>query len=541
MFKIFRNIVCLRVQRERRTSLCSAKSCMILQTAYVMVNSSGLRTGSRRKKTKEFDWKDWLFLRLLFICGANTSRLRYYTLHHHIHGGDTHHRTPPMASAAASSCSLLRLPPSSFPLSRRRDATSTSRRRTVFPAVASVADPREEEIVIVGAGIAGLATALSLHRLGIRSVVLEQGDSLRAGGTSLTLFKNGWRVLDSIGVADELRGQFLQIQGLVMRADDGRELRSFVLEEETPGQEARAVERRVLLETLASPLPPNTISFSSRLKSIRKDGSHGSLLELEDGDSIRAKIVIGCDGVRSPVAKWMGFSEPRYVGHCAFRGLAVYPEGHSHKAKVNYIYGRGIRAGFLPISSTKVYWFICWNSVSPGPKIKDPSVLKQEALNLVRSWPEELLDVIQNTSEDVVIKTPLVDRWLWPILTPSASSNGVVVVGDAWHPMTPNLGQGACCALEDSVVLVKKLATAIRSGRHSAVDEALQDYSRERWARIFPLTVRSNITGSLLQWDDPLVCAFRNNVMVPRLVSLGPMLEHTNFECEMLEQSVTSV
>lgn len=146
----------------------------------------------------------------------------------------------------------------------------------------------------------------------------------------------------------------------------------------------------------------------------------------------------------------------------------------------------------------------------------------------------ELLDVMQNTPDDSVIKTPLVDRWLWPGLTPSASSNGVVVVGDAWHPMTPNLGQGACCALEDSVVLAKKLAAAIRGGQDS-VDAAMQDYSQERWARIFPLTARSSLVGSLLQWDNPLVCAFRNNIMVPKLVSLGPFLEHTNFECEMLE------
>ncbi|WOK98923.1 hypothetical protein Cni_G07635 [Canna indica] len=321
---------------------------------------------------------------------------------------------------------------------------------------------------------------------------------------------------------------------LVMRADDGRELRSFLFKDEDPGQEVRAVERRVLLETLASRLPQNTINFSSRLKSIRKHDSGGSLLELEDGGCLRAKIVIGCDGVRSPIAKWMGFSEPRYVGHCAFRGLGVYPGGHPHKSKVNYIYGRGIRAGFVPISPTKVYWFICFNSASPGPKITDASLLKQEAFNLVRSWPAELLDVIQNTPDDVVIKTPLVDRWLWPGLTPSASTNGVVVVGDAWHPMTPNLGQGACCALEDSVVLVKKLAGAMQGGQ-DLVDAALRDYSQERWARIFPLCARSNLVGSLLQWDNPLVCAFRNNIMVPKLVRLGPFLEHTKFECEVLE------
>uniref|UniRef100_A0ACD5ULI0 Uncharacterized protein n=1 Tax=Avena sativa TaxID=4498 RepID=A0ACD5ULI0_AVESA len=81
-------------------------------------------------------------------------------------------------------------------------------------ASASSSSPEEtKDVVIVGAGIAGLATALSLRRLGVGATVLEQGPSLRAGGTSLTLFKNGWRVLDSIGVADELRAKYLRVQG----------------------------------------------------------------------------------------------------------------------------------------------------------------------------------------------------------------------------------------------------------------------------------------------------------------------------------------
>lgn len=67
--------------------------------------------------------------------------------------------------------------------------------------------------MVVGGGIAGLAVSLALHRLGVSSLVLEQGRTLRAGGTSLTLFKNGWRVLDSLGVGDELRQDFLPIQG----------------------------------------------------------------------------------------------------------------------------------------------------------------------------------------------------------------------------------------------------------------------------------------------------------------------------------------
>ncbi|GMH09543.1 hypothetical protein Nepgr_011384 [Nepenthes gracilis] len=103
---------------------------------------------------------------------------------------------------------------------------------------------QKEDIVIVGAGIAGLATALSLHRLGIQSLVLEQASSLRAGGTSLTLFKNGWRILDAMGVGDDLRSQFLEIQGIVMKTERGRELRSFRFKDEDKSQEVRAVERK---------------------------------------------------------------------------------------------------------------------------------------------------------------------------------------------------------------------------------------------------------------------------------------------------------
>ncbi|TYH81499.1 hypothetical protein ES332_D03G204500v1 [Gossypium tomentosum] len=342
--------------------------------------------------------------------------------------------------------------------------------------IKALAGVRKEYIVIVGAGIAGLATAVSLHRLGIGSVMLEQAASLRTGGTSLTLFKNEWRVLDAIGVADNLRGQFLEIQGMVVNSEDGRELRSFKFKDEDQTQEVRAVERRILLETLADELPPETVRFSSKLAKIQSSENGETLLQLTDG-----------------------------------------------------------RAGYVPVSPTKVYWFICYNSPSsPGPKITDPALLRKQAKELVNNWPEELIRLIDLCPDETISKTPLVDRWLWPGLSPPASTGKVVLVGDAWHPMTPNLGQGACCALEDSVILTRKLADAIKSGP-TAVEGALRAYGEERWPRVFPLTVRENLVGSLLQWDNQLVCSIRNNVVIPKLVRLGPVLEHTNFECEPLK------
>lgn len=320
---------------------------------------------------------------------------------------------------------------------------------------------------------------------------------------------------------------------MAIKREDGRELRSFKFKEKDESQEVRAVERGILLETLANQLPPDTIHFSSKLAKIDKSESGETLLKLTDGTQLSAKILIGCDGIRSPIATWMGFSEPRYVGHCAFRGLAVYPDGQPFEPKVNYIYGRGVRAGYVPVSPTKVYWFVCYNSSTPGPKITDPAVLKKQTGELVKNWPLELLNIIDLTPDDTIIRTPLVDRWLWPNISPSASTGRVVLVGDAWHPMTPNLGQGACCALEDAVVLARKLASAIKS-EPTTVENALKSYETERWPRIFPLTIRANLVGTLLQLDNPLVCSVRNNIVIPKVVRLGPILEHTNFECEPL-------
>ncbi|XP_027773866.1 monooxygenase 2 isoform X2 [Solanum pennellii] len=343
-------------------------------------------------------------------------------------------------------------------------------------------------------------------------------------GVSFLKFKeNHWFIFE----------EYPGICRLAIKSEDGRELRSFRFKDEDESQEVRAVERRVLLETLASRLPPDAISFSSKLANIERSENGETLLELEDGIRISAKILIACDGIRSPVAKLMGFPEPNYVGHCAFRGLAYFPEGQPFEPKVNYIYGKGVRAGYVPVSETKVYWFICYNSSSPGPKITDPSILRQQAEQLVRNWPTELINLINLTPDDTIIRTSLVDRWLWPSISPPASTGSIVLVGDAWHPMTPNLGQGACCALEDSIVLTKKLAEAIKSKRTS-VEDAFKAYGSERWPRIFPLTVRAYLVGALLQWDNPVICAVRDNIVVPKLVRLGPVLEHTNFEFDPL-------
>ncbi|KAI3877304.1 hypothetical protein MKX03_024239, partial [Papaver bracteatum] len=123
----------------------------------------------------------------------------------------------------------------------------------------------------------------------------------------------------------------------------------------------RSVHRRALLEALLEELPADTIRYSSRLRSIEKTetrngaDSFGVIVHLEDGTTINTKVLIGCDGVHSVVAKWLGLKAPVSSGRYAVRGLGVFPEGHGLKHEVQQFVAEGQRFGILPNTNTDVF------------------------------------------------------------------------------------------------------------------------------------------------------------------------------------------
>ncbi|KAH0775264.1 hypothetical protein KY290_012401 [Solanum tuberosum] len=295
----------------------------------------------------------------------------------------------------------------------------------------------EENIVIVGAGIAGLATSLALHRLGLRSIVLESADSLRATGFALALWTNAWRALDALGIGDSLRQRSLSITGLKsFSADSGAPIKevSFVGNNSVE-YESRCVRRKDLLETLANELPQGAIRYSSKVDSIEESGPL-KLVHLADGSTIRTKALIGCDGVNSVVANWLGLQKPVYFGRSAIRGFVEYPEKHGYQPKFHTYFGGGVRFGFLPSDEKSLYWFCTFTpSVVhfDGNAEQDPMKLKQFVLNKASNVSKELSTIIDRTTLNC----------------------------DALHSMTPDLGQGGCSALEDSVVIAKCLGEAL--------------------------------------------------------------------------------
>ncbi|XP_058088759.1 monooxygenase 2-like [Magnolia sinica] len=363
-----------------------------------------------------------------------------------------------------------------------------------------------EEVVIVGAGIAGLATALALKKVGVRVLVLERSQELRAAGAAITLFPNAWRALDALGVATNLTSIHPPFHAVSITSVATGTLKrvsySGTLDRGSMG--TRSVHRKALLEALAKELPPGTIRFSSKLASISSNetlqDSPTYVLHMDDDTVVKTKVLIGCDGVHSAIAQWLGLAAPVYSGRAAVRGLAVFPEGHGLNHEVQQFVGDGFRAGLVPLTNKDIYWFITYKkSFINGEETRDPELIQKDVLeNLTKNLPEIYLDMVRHCDLDTLTCAPLMFRYPWDVIFGTISKGTVTVAGDAMHPMTPDLAQGGCSALEDAVILGRCIGNSLLESRKfesKRVKCALERYVKERRWRAAGLITGAYFSG----------------------------------------------
>ncbi|XP_030500621.2 monooxygenase 2 [Cannabis sativa] len=404
-----------------------------------------------------------------------------------------------------------------------------------------------EDIVIVGAGIAGLTTSLGLHREGIRSLVLESSDSLRTTGFAFTAWTNAWKALDAVGIGDSLRQRHDLFHGISTTSTiSGVQTseKSFKANGKQGDHEVRCVVRKVLLETLSNELPTGTIRFSSKVVSI-EDSGFSKLLHLADGTIIRTKVLIGCDGVNSVVGKWLGLGKVSFTGRCAIRGCTFYNKSHGFDPKFMQFFGQGVRSGVLPCDVNSVYWFFTWTpSQQERHRENDPAEMKQFVLSKLGKMPEKVKAVIEKTSLDCIMSSPLTYRNPFKLLLGNISKGNACVAGDALHPMTPDVGQGGCCALEDGIVLARCLAEALMKQpiykksdeeEYYRIEMGLKKYAKERKWRSFDLITTSYIVGFFQQSDGKLMTFIRDTCLAKFLAGL--LLKKASFDCGKLKLS----
>ncbi|KAF8031563.1 hypothetical protein BT93_D0702 [Corymbia citriodora subsp. variegata] len=400
-----------------------------------------------------------------------------------------------------------------------------------------------EDIVIVGAGIAGLTTALGLHRLGIRSLVLESHDSLRITGFALAIWTNAWKALDAVGITESLRRQHTRLLEVTTTSTiSGLTAADIIFSAAgTQDHEVRCVQRKILMETLVKELPSGTIKFSSKVVSIEESGSL-KLIHLSDGSILKAKVLVGCDGVNSVVAKWLGFKTPAFVGRFAVRGSVHYENGHGFEPKLFQFIGEGFRSGIVACDDKSLYWFATFStSMSSQEMEENPAEVKQFVLSKLGKVADNFKAVIRDTELENLSLAPLRFRHPWDILWGSISKSNVCVAGDAFHPMTPDIGQGGCAALEDGVILARCLGEAlrekqgIRSEEYKRIEMGLKNYAKERRWRAFEFISTAYMVGYIQTSNSKILSFLRNKVLGG--VFAKQQLKIASFDCGKLTTS----
>ena len=345
--------------------------------------------------------------------------------------------------------------------------------------------------VIVGAGIGGLAAAVALRRVGVETVNLERDANIREVGAGLSLWLNAVIALRELGVEDKLmasasvveRNQSQTLAGHVIAVND------FSAISRNAGSACICAHRAVLQRVLLEELPDQPVQTTARCI-----GFEGSTAILDNGTRIEGDVVVGADGISSVIRDQLhGSAHPRYAGYTCWRGIcrgdAILPVGTALLA-----IGAGSQFGLWPCGPGQLYWFLTKNAPPGTIQTKD------QVVALCRSWAAPIRDIVAGTPEDAILQNDIFDRpplrW-W-------GRGPVTLVGDAAHPMTPNLGQGACQALEDAVVL----ADCIR--RIQPVELALREYERCRIPRTAMIVRNSWQSGRSLQLDRPVLEELRN-------------------------------
>ncbi|XP_020684276.2 monooxygenase 1 [Dendrobium catenatum] len=390
------------------------------------------------------------------------------------------------------------------------------------------------DIVIIGGGICGLATALALHRKGIKSLVLERSDELRTTGGAISVYMNGWHALDQLGVGEELRSKAI----LIKEIKD-----SWLFKEETittPSRKAglRCLKRSDLVETLAATLPAESIRFSCRIVATEIDPvTSFPIIHASDGLIIKAKILVGCDGSNSVVAKKLGLKAPKISPICEARGFTNYPNGHSFGDQFLRLWGHNFLLGRAPINDKLVFWFVDHKFNQRDIEAReDPKLIRDLTSQRLEGSPEEVIDMIKNCEINSLTLTRIRYRAPWHILFGKMQKGTTTLAGDSFHVMDPSIGQGGSAAIEDAVVLARCLAGELQ--HHQVADSgelkkraeaAIAKYVRERMLRIMSLSTRAFLIGSMSATSSWIKRVIFCVLLV--LLSGNNSLSHAQFDC----------
>lgn len=340
-----------------------------------------------------------------------------------------------------------------------------------------------------------MTTALTLKQLGHPVTVYESAPEIRPVGAGIVLANNAMQVFRSLGIQKKIEAAGNRVSSMNITDERLRMISALDLSrfEGKYGVHNVAIHRGELQRILAAELGIEKIKLSKRLSKI--DRTEEFTLTFDDNSTERCGILIGADGINSVVRNQLfASSEIRDTKQVCWRGVCEMelPGGRQHEAIEAW--GKGRRFGYVKIGPKKVYWYAVANE-----HLVDSVSLP----DLFKTFHPYILEVLAATSVDTIFFSRLadlkpIDKW---------QDNTVCLLGDAAHATTPNMGQGACQAIEDAYTIGRL------SGRGKSMAQVFSEYESLRMKKAHMIVNNSWRLGKVAHLENPVGIWLRNALM----------------------------
>ncbi|WP_276485139.1 FAD-dependent monooxygenase [Paraflavitalea pollutisoli] len=361
------------------------------------------------------------------------------------------------------------------------------------------------KVIIVGAGIGGLTTAIALQLRGIAYEIYDGAPGNRPLGAGITLGVNAMRVYERLGVATAIQQVAMLPTYLNICTNSGTVLQSIrnAAMEGHYGTGTYGIHRATLQQILLDHVD-QPVQWGKRCLSIIEGTDHVAV-HFSDGSEAKANIVIGADGIRSAVREsHIETGRYRYSGQTCWRAIVPIDLPAKELVTASEVWsnkGGGLRAMYMQVGPKQVYWWMTVGRPEGSQWVPDQALafIREQ----LRDFHDYMPQVLEALRPEYLIHGDLHD------LAPLRSwyRGRVVLVGDAAHATTPNIGQGAGQAIEDAWVLAHSLAI---TENYSSAFERYQQVRIKRAQKIVDVSWQ---LGQLTNWKGRLLTSLRNGLM----------------------------
>lgn len=375
----------------------------------------------------------------------------------------------------------------------------------------------KKQIAIIGGGIAGLTFARCLTTNEYDIHIFEKKERFEEIGAAISIFPNALCVMDKLGLLKEIIKSSGEIKKVYLKTKNGKILSTSVPKGDYPVIcMHRADLHGILFKNIDAKLYNN---YAAKNISYLDNGQIS--IHFETGESRIFDAVVGADGIHSEVRKHIiNDGAPIFRGYNIWRGVVKTNLETGYGSET---YGRGQRVGIVPIKDGVYGWWATANEIYMQDD--SPDGTKEKLKRLFSDWHSPIPELIKNT--DTILKNSLTDR-----KPHKGWTNGhVTLLGDAAHPIIPNLGQGGCMAVEGAYILAKAIQ------KYGLNEKSFKRYEELHFPRSENIVNESLKFGKIGQMTNPILIGLRNFAMwaIPSRVAMKMIDKYFSYRVTNLE------